>query len=59
MRAIRKGLLLIAIIIAALINAVACQDVTFRTKETDEPATTAFVSATVETPHQNEAGTET
>ena len=37
-----KSLMLVAIIGAALINTVACQDVTFRTKETDKPATIAF-----------------
>jgi hypothetical protein len=49
-----KSFALLALIIAALINAVACQDVTFRTRETDEPATTAFAerSGVNETPDE-------
>ena len=43
MKRLIKSFAIFAIIIAALINAVACQDVSFRTKETNESALTAFV----------------
>jgi outer membrane biosynthesis protein TonB len=47
-RLFTKSLLVFAVIVAALINSVACQDITFRTKETDEPASIAFKEKTPE-----------
>ena len=43
-------LLIVGIVVAALINVIACQDISFRTKETDEPASIAFTEKTESEP---------